>query len=314
MVDAVSNDVSAIQPEAWSEMVQVPLYKSLVAMEVANVHELNGFDTIHIQRFGDISAKTYTPGTNLSGTNQDWSTDTIVITTYKHASIYIDDARKPTINIDQWRELAGEEAYQIRNKIDQHVFNNITGADGFTYVGVNALTLIGGVKNRPVSASSANIISLFANAKKLLLQANVEQMGDWCAVVSPLVGASIDIKAAQSGFNVADATLRNGYAGNFMGFEVYISNNLPSGGCSTLNPALTATPASATTCRALYFGRKRMIDLYMKAPTLSIRPEAQKIGSNYVTYTVYGSGVTNKNAKRGLNVCTDITYAAGSGG
>ena len=165
-----------------------------------------------------------------------------------------------------------------------------------------------------MSASSANIISLFANAKKLLLQANVEQMGDWCAVVSPLVGASIDIKAASSGFNVADATLRNGYAGNFMGFEVYISNNLPSGGCSTLNPALTATPASATTCRALYFGRKRMIDLYMKAPTLSIRPEAQKIGSNYVTYTVYGSGVTNKNAKRGLNVCTDITYAGGLGG
>ena len=37
MSQVVSNDVSAIQPEIWSAMVQVPLYKSLVALEVANM-------------------------------------------------------------------------------------------------------------------------------------------------------------------------------------------------------------------------------------------------------------------------------------
>lgn len=43
----VSNDVSAITPEIWSEIIQIPLYKSLVAMEVCNT-ELS--DTI---KYGD---------------------------------------------------------------------------------------------------------------------------------------------------------------------------------------------------------------------------------------------------------------------
>jgi hypothetical protein len=39
----VSNQVSGITPTKWSEMVQIPLYKSLVAMEVANVQDVQGF-------------------------------------------------------------------------------------------------------------------------------------------------------------------------------------------------------------------------------------------------------------------------------
>lgn len=294
-------------------MVQIPLYKTLVALEVANVHPTFNGDTIHLPRFTEASCQTYTPSGQVgavSATNQAWTYDTIVVTTYKHSTVYIDEAKKQVINVDQWREMARSEAYAIKNKIDQDVFKNITGADGFTYIGVNALTLQGGVKNRPASASSAGIISLFANAKKLLRQANVEEMGDWCAVVTPSVAAKIEIKAASSGFNVADATLRNGYAGNFMGFKVYISNNLPSGGCSTVNPKLTATGASATTCRSLYFGRKKMIDLYLMPPTLRIQPRADAIGSNYTTYTVYGSGLGAQNASRGLNVAVDITSVA----
>lgn len=286
-------------------------------MEVANVHPTFNGDTVHIPRFTEVSAQTYNPSGAagaVSATNQAWTYDTIVVTTYKHATVYIDEAKKQVINVDQWRSLANSEAYAIKNKIDGDTFKNITGADGFTYVGVNALSLQGGVKNRPATASSSTVVSIFANARKLLRQANVEEMGDWCAVITPTVAAAVEIKAASTGFNVADATLRNGYAGNFMGFEVYISNNLPSAGCSTVNPILTATPASSTNCRSLYFGRKKMIDLYLMPPTLRIQPRADAIGTNYTTYTVYGSGLTNKNAARGLNVAVDITCTTGSGG
>ena len=217
MTQAVSNDVTAIQPEIWETMVQVPLYKSLVAMEFANVHPIEGFDTVHIPRFGDLSAATYTPGTTLTATAQEWDYDTIVISTYKHATFYVDDVRKQTINIDQARELASEAAYQIRDKIDTHVFANITGADGFYNVDVDTSTIAGtGSANRPVSAGTGTIITIFANAKKLLLENNVEQNGDWCAVITPHIASLIDIKAASSGYNVADSTWRNGYAGDFL--------------------------------------------------------------------------------------------------
>lgn len=88
----VSNDVSAIIPEIWSKSVQVPLYKSLVALEICNTRledDLKYGDTIHIPRFGNLSAQTYTPGTPLSATNLDWAFDNLIVSSYKHATFYI---------------------------------------------------------------------------------------------------------------------------------------------------------------------------------------------------------------------------------
>lgn len=325
MSQVVTNDVSAIQPEIWSSMVQVPLYKSLVAMEVARTElrdQLGRGDVIHVPRFGSLSAQTYTPGTTLSATNQDWAFDTITVSAYKHVTFYVDQARSLTLNVDQARELATEAAYQLKDKIDTDVFKNITGTDGFYTVDQKDLGLA--VTNSPVSAGSANIINVFSGVKKFLREQNVEENGDWCAVVSPKLASAIEVKAANVGFNVADAALRNGYAGPFMGFQVYISNNLPSGNLSAIAPAAGSTVsiaagmggpsganASGTTPgRATYFGRKGMIDLIMlKAPALEIRQKDDMIGANYITWTVYGTGLVLNNAKRGINLSMPTAFA-----
>lgn len=307
MTQVITNDVSAIQPEIWSSMVQVPLYKSLVALEVANMRfsdTLKYGDTLHVPYFGSLSAQTYTPGTTISATAQDWAFDNLVVSSYKHVTFYVDDPRSLTINVDQARELATEAAYQLKDVIDQHVFANITGADGF--VAADAQDLLGGTNAMPVSAGTANIIQLFAGARKVLRQRNVDETGDWVAVVTPTVASYIESKAAQVGFNVADSTLRNGYAGDFMGFQVYISNNLPSGKMTAIAPGaggVTATGLSATTGKSIYFGKKGMIDVAMlRAPALEIRKKDDMIGSNFITWTVYGSTVLSKNRSRGLNV------------
>lgn len=296
-------------------MVQVPLYKSLVALEIANTRlepELSkGGDTIHIQRFGDLSAQTYTPGTTITATAQDWASDNLVVSTYKHVTFYRDDVESVLANIDVARELATEAAYRLKDAIDQHVFANITGTDGF--MPADNLDLgLGSTNGAPVSAGSANIINVFAGARKFLRDHNVEEMGDWCAVVTPKIAQQIEVKAANVGYNVADATLRNGYAGDFMGFQVYISNNLPSGNLSAIAPAagngiiggLSGAGASGTTPgRACYFGRKGMIDFVMrKAPALEIRQKDDMLGSNFITWTVYGSTVVTKNRERGINL------------
>lgn len=302
-------------------MVQVPLYKSLVALEVANTRlsdTLKGADTIHIPRFGSLSVQTYTPGTTISATAQDWAFDNIVVSTYKHVTFYVDDARNLTLNVDQARELATEAAYQLKDAIDSDTFKNITGADGF--MPADNLDLgLGATNGAPVSAGSANIINVFAGARKFLREQNVEENGDWCAVVTPKIASYIEVKAASVGFNVADATLRNGYAGDFMGFQIYISNNLPSGNLSAIAPAagngviggLSGANASGTTPgRASYIGRKGMIDLVlMKAPALEIRKKDDMIGSNFITWTVYGSGLTTKNRNRGINLSMPTAFS-----
>lgn len=75
--DIVSNDISAINPTVWSTMVQQPLYRQLVALKVCNTRladKLPFGKAIQLPRFGDLSAQTYTPGTDLSATDQDRKT------------------------------------------------------------------------------------------------------------------------------------------------------------------------------------------------------------------------------------------------
>ena len=310
MTQVIADDVSAITPEIWSEMVQVPLYKSLVALEIANMKlssTLKYGDTIHVQRFGDLSAVAYTPGTTLSATAQDWITDNLVVSSYKTCTFYVDQVDSLQVNVDVARELATEAAYQLKNVIDKDVFKNITGADGFLCADTVDLGT-GGSANRPVSAGSATIINLFAGAREVLRNRNVEEVGDWCAVLTPKIARFLETKAASVGFNVADATLRNGYAGDFMGFQVYISNNLPSGKCSAIAPGnrgngVSGGAVSATSCKSIYFGRKGTIDVVLqKAPTMEIRKKDDMLGANFITWTVYGSALFTKNASRGINV------------
>jgi len=310
MTNVITNDVSAIIPEIWSQAVQVPLYKSLVALEVANTRlesELSYGDTIHMPYMGDLSAATYTPGTSLSATALDWKYDTLVVSTYKHATFYIDKVEDLQANINQIAPLAEEAAYRLKDAIDGHVFANITGGDGFLCA--DNEDLLGGSNNAPISAASSTIITMFAKAREKLRSLNVEEFGDWCAVISPKIAYFIEAKATASGYNVADSTLRNGYVGDFMGFQIYISKNLPSGGCTTIAPTAGSKGGvggagfSATTCKSMYIGRKGTIDLVMqRAPSLEIRKVSDKLGANFITWTVYGSKVFTKNQSRGLNV------------
>lgn len=319
MTQVITNDVSAIIPELWSTMVQVPLYKSLVALEITNMrNETARFgDTIRLPRFGNLSATTYTPGTTISAVASDWAFDTLTVSSYVISPFYVDDVHRVQANVDQARELATEAAFRIKNRIDTDVLKNLTGADGF--MPADELDLgLSSTNGKPVSAGSANIINVFAGARKFLRDHNVEELGDWCAIVSPKVAASIEIKAASTGFNVSDSTLRNGYAGDFMGFQVYISNNLPSGNLSAIAPAagngiiggLSGANASGTTPgRANYFGRKGTIDFaWQKSPALEIKEKDDMLGANFVFWTVYGSTVTTKNKERGINLSMPTAF------
>jgi hypothetical protein len=94
-----------------------------------------------------------------------------------------------------------------------------------------------------------------------------------------------------------------------MGFKVYISNNLPSGKCSAIASTVSGGAVSATSCKAIYFGRKGMIDVVMqKSPALEIRKCEDKLGANFITWTVYGSTVFTRNRSRGLNVAVQSGY------
>ena len=300
---------TGISPTIWSEMVQQPLYKQLVALKVCNTRlasKLTYGKAIQLPKFNDVSAKVYTPGTDMTATNQEWSYDTINVSTRKYTMSYFDDTELIQTNVSVMSELARDAGYQLKNAIDTFAFTKITGGTSIGLSAVDRSDVYADSSTGGITASTAVIIDLFAGVTDVLRTNNVEEMGDWCAVVTPKVARLIEIKAANTGFNVADATLKNGYAGKWMGYEIYIYNNLPTGAISALAPSTIGGPtaaASTVTGTACYFGRKGMIDLIVqKAPSMEMRKPSNKIGTNLVTWTLYGAGVTYKNRGRARNV------------
>jgi len=299
----VSNDVSAIVPEIWSEVIQVPLYKTLVAMDVANL-ELSDTvkygDTIHKQYFASLSAQTYVPGTAFTAQAQDWTTDDLVVSAYKTVAVYVDDVEEIQANVSSRTALQTEIAYQLRDDLDSHILTRVKdGTD------CEADDLVpGGASSHAISATTANIISIFSKARQKLRTANVSETGDWIAILSPAQAQLIESKATAVGYNVADATLRNGYAGDFMGFRIYISNNVPTGTSPSGDFSILSAQIDAN-YEVAYIGKSRCIDaVIQKAPTIQITKVPDMHGWYVSAYTVYGDAVFTRNASRFLGVPT----------
>jgi len=293
-----TNDVTAITPELWSDILQVPLYKSLVSMEVANVQfrdALRVGDVINKQYFSSLTSVAYVPGTPYVLDDLAYSTDQLTVNNKRIVAFYVDDIEQLQANVDIQRSLLEEAAYQLRDYIDQQVFYNISAG-----IKADDYDLAAGTASALCTASTANIINIFANARKMLRDNNVEEAGDWCAVVTPKLANLIEAKATTVGYNVADATLRNGYLGDFMGFQIYISNNLPTE--TTASASATRGISTSGVVRDVYIGRKRQIELLLQqSPKFEIKDVPDKLGKNIVCWTVFGDTVYTKGKSRFLD-------------
>lgn len=312
MATIVANDVSAVTPEIWSAVLQDNLYNQLVSFGVANVETRDALkygDVINKQYMNTLTGAAYTPGTEISIDEIDYVTDQLTVNVKYYTAQYIDDMEQLQANIDLQRPMIEEATYVLKNYIDGQVLYNVTAG-----VSGSQATQYGNYRgdycSGTMTATTANIMPLFAGARKILLDNNCEEAGDWCAVLSPREAYLLALKGTGLGFNFADATLRNGYIGDFMGFQVYVSNNLPtSTDVSAVLAGLTAE--STVTNRFLYFGRKGRIELLMQAaPTVQIREVSNMIGKNIVVWTLFGDTVYTRNKKRFMCVPVNATATA----
>jgi len=295
--------VSTTFPEVWSSSLQVPLYKSLVALEVASMDiqkELKVGDTFHKQYFGDLASETYTPGSPVSAKVTIFTDETLTCTTKKDVAIYVDDIDQLQTGLaggvaqtSGGANLVTEMAYRLKDDIDQAVFAVGNLNRGIQFRGEH---VAGGASGHSITATTANIVSIFSRARQKLRENNVSE-GDWVAVICADTMELIEGKATTTGYKVADAALQNGFAGEFMGFRLYLSENLPT---STVVSAGGAETAAY--CRHHYFGKRGAIDCVMQqAPTMVIKDVSDKLGVNFIAYTLYGTKVFKKNASRFLD-------------
>jgi len=278
----------ALNREVWSAKMQVNLEKSLVAFKIARTElrdEIKDGDVIHRMYVSNVGTAEYDPGTDIVVTGATATDDTITIDQKYISAFYVDDIEMLQASLNYASELANDASYQLSNLIDTAVLEN-TNTIGVSALGISGSDYVTGTTAADsltaITATSATIVQVFNAATKWLRTGNVEQDGSWVAVINPAVAGVIELAGIEKGFNVADASLKNGYAGDFLGFHIYISNNLPTSKC--------------------YIGKSKCIDLIMqRAPKMDIKEEPKKLGKNFIASTVWGDGVLHNNMARFLN-------------
>ncbi len=282
-----TNDVAALNPQNWSDMIQENLYKELVAMKIADVKlksKLSSGTRVHFPMFGSLSTTAYVKGADVTVQALDSTDEYLDVDQQYESSFYLDTVDKKQ-NLYSAMEAGVREATDsIRQQIEGDFFDEVLNADDTVDDG----DVDSGSAGTAITLTTTNVIETFSVARKKLMDNNVKDSGDFVAVVSPAVASVIEQKATASGFNIADAAFKNGYAGDFMGFKIYVSNNLDT------------TTDSRTHC---YIGKSKQVSLALQiAPTTQIDNDPNKFGKIVKVLAVWGTKTFTRNSKRFLDL------------
>jgi len=309
--DTVIKVSGTLFPKLWANVMQVPLRKSLVSVAIADTQFeplLKYGDRVTQPYLEEATVQDYSPGKSFSAQGVSGKEDTLIVDQFKVSPTYVDDVNLLQSKYAYGLDMIESQAYQLKDNIDTKVFQTAATAAGLYLAAASATDTEHGtistctsyaaslnrghikVHAKDTTTAAVSPIELFARARKELRAKNVTEAGDWVAVIDPSVAQIIEQIGAEKGFNVADATLRNGYAGNFLGFKIYISNNLH-----------TTAHLDLTGARYCYFGKSKRVGLVVQMPPkMQIKDYPTRLGSIIVSSLVYGTKVFTKNKERFL--------------
>lgn len=280
---AYTNVVAALNPQNWSDMIQENLYKELVAMKVADVKlktNITKGTQVHFPYFGSLSTTAYVKGTDVTVQALGSTDEYLTIDQQWESSFYIDEVDKQQ-NLYSAMEAGIREATDaIKQKIETVFFAEVASAAATL---TKADLAAGGTGD--IVVTTTNVIEVFSKGRAKLGKALKGKRA--VAVVTYNVASVIEQKMASAGFNVQDAALKNGYAGDFMGWQIYVSENL----------------STATSGYHCYLGAAESISLALQiAPTVKIDSDPLKFGDVIKMLTVFGVKTFVRGSERVLDL------------
>ncbi len=282
---AYVNSVAALNPANWSDMIQENLYKELVAMKVADLKlkkNISNGTVVHFPYFGTLSTTAYVKGTDVTVQALASTDEYLTIDQQWESSFYLDTIDK-TQNLYSAMAAGVREATDaIKQKIETVFFAQVVNASTTL---TKADLAAGGTGD--IVMTTSNVIEVFSVGRAKLGKALKGKRA--VAVVTYNVASIIEQKMASAGFNVQDAALKNGYAGNFMGWEIYVSENL----------------STATSGYHCYLGAAESISLALQiAPTTKIDSDPAKFGDVVKMLSVFGVKTFRRGGERFLDMKT----------
>ena len=251
----VSNNEHLIRSQLWSSQIKEVLEDELFATKYVDmIADFPDGDTINIPSIGQAEVLDYDEGQAVRYTAMDTGNFTFSINKYKSSATYITEKLKQD-SFYMSRLVSSfvpKQSRAIAKAMEVDVL--AIGNSGQTASAVNA---INGADHRWVAAGSSEVIvpADFAKAKYALQKANVP-MTNLVAIVDPSVEyalSTITNLTSISNNPRWEGIVRDGmstgmkFIMNVYGFDVYVSQNLPS------SIAETVDGRSVTTGVANYF-------------------------------------------------------------
>jgi len=204
-------------PTVWSDLIFRSYDKSFVFAPLSNREyegEISGFgDKVKINEIGDVTVNTYAGTVNYEDPED--ASKFLVIDQQHYAGVQLDDIDNAQVKPKIVGEVTRKVGVALADNIDQFFAAKYTEA---------GLTTDIGTTGSPISITSTNMVEYLGKVNQLMDESNNPTSGR-VAVVPPwfiqkMTLAKIDKDTDNS------AILTSGYAGNMMGFDVYMSNNV----------------------------------------------------------------------------------------
>jgi hypothetical protein len=210
----MANAITALNPYIWTSVVQDFLNASLVATEICNTKceaYLTSGSRVNFPYMADVRVQDYTQGTDLTVDALAATQDYLDVDQSKVVTFAMDPVQEKQALANYGVDMARQASFQLRNNIDQKVL--------YTGTAAAASTVAGG------TLTTSTLISKMSDVYSTLARKNAVD-GDLFGVIDPETASLLSQTFIANGFNIADNTLRNGFAGMAVGFNVYVSNNL----------------------------------------------------------------------------------------
>lgn len=237
-------------PEIWSAQLLVNLHNDLVFGSPTVINrdyqgEIARYgDTVRINAIGGVNVQDYVKNTDfterqvLSSAQQ-----ALVIDQAKMFNFEIDDIDEAQNNPSVMGAAMREAAFSLGNVADQFLSNLM--ANAFTLGGTANGNYLGDVAVLGTDTDNLSVFELLVDMARVLDENNAPPQGRW-VVVNPLIFAELvkDARFTSFGTEANRATIRSRAVGTVAGFNVMISNQVPTDGT---DPVVLAGSTMATT-------------------------------------------------------------------
>lgn len=246
----MANALTPLSPTYWSKIMGIKLYKENVFRNIASFREeasLRDGQIVDRPYRADVTVENIARNTALAAQDLTSTTDKLTVNKHKGLLMYVDEIDRIQNKWDAAKAWSEEAATRLANVIDAECLYEATSAnDTIDYNDLDS----GQSAGLAAAVTSSNVFKLFTASGRKLTAANVPLTGRF-AVISPEVHQALVeyVGGKESAFG--DRTSEAGNVGRFMGFDLFVSNNLT--GSARWTPANQPSDADTITIAGIVF-------------------------------------------------------------